>query len=163
MRTVIVGLGNPVLSDDGLGIHAARALREVLPADEEVDVREAYAGGLRVVEAIAGYDRAVIVDALWSGEVKPGTIVRLSLDDLRRSRNALSLHDLDLPTALALGAMTGLHVPPRIEFWGVEVGDARTFSEFLTAPVQESLPVVVAQVRAYVASGFTAQAEEACA
>src|ERR1044072_2640099 len=64
VRTVVVGLGNPILSDDSVGIKVAEQVKRHLSAESGIDVLEAYAGGLRLMEAIAGYDSAIIVDAM---------------------------------------------------------------------------------------------------
>ena len=84
MRTIIVGIGNPIRSDDSVGLVVARILRERLAGVEGIDVAELWAGGLRLVEAMAGYDRAVVIDAMATGEKPPGTVRRLTLADLRR-------------------------------------------------------------------------------
>lgn len=146
MSTVIVGLGNPVLTDDGVGIHVAHAVGSQLPPDSEVAIREAHAGGLRLLDQMVGFDHAVIVDALWTGEQPPGTVVRLALDDLRMSRNSLSLHDLDLATSLELAREAGMHVPSTVALWGVEIEDANTYSEDLTPRVRSAVPEVTARV-----------------
>jgi|WetSurMetagenome_2_1015567.scaffolds.fasta_scaffold305752_2 hydrogenase maturation protease len=146
MSTVVVGLGNPVLTDDGVGIHVAHAVRDQLPPESPVAIREAYAGGLRLLDQMVGFDHAIIVDALWTGEQRPGTVVRLTLDDLRMSRNSLSLHDLDLVTSLELAREAGMHVPSTVALWGVEIGDANTYSEELTPSVRSAVPEVTARV-----------------
>jgi hydrogenase maturation protease len=146
MKTVIIGVGNPTLTDDGVGIHVAEALRTALPNGLDVTVRVAYAGGMRLMDAMVGFDRAILVDALWTGQNAPGTVVHLSKDDLEQSRNTTSVHDLDLHTALEFAASAGLKVPRDIEAWGVEISDATTFSEYPTPVVRAAVPRVVAEI-----------------
>ncbi len=57
MKTLVLGLGNPLLGDDAVGLRVAASLRGRLPPDVELD--EDYCGGLRLMERLAGYDRAV--------------------------------------------------------------------------------------------------------
>jgi hydrogenase maturation protease len=146
MTTVIVGIGNPVLTDDSVGIHAAEMAREVLNPELGVTVRVVYAGGMRLMDAMIGFDRAIVVDAVTTGEYLPGTIVRLDLRDLRHSRNTGSTHDMDLPTALDFAESVGLKIPKEIQVWGVEISDASTFGEIPSPNVRAAIPRVVKEI-----------------
>jgi hydrogenase maturation protease len=146
MRTIVVGLGNPILSDDSVGIKAASLVKALLAGLAQVEVAEAYAGGLRLMEAIAGYDRAIIVDAMTTGTCAPGTVVRLRPGDAARTRNLLCTHDSDLETSLCLGRELGLALPGEIRIIGIEAKDVENFGEELTSTVQAALPAAVAQI-----------------
>jgi hydrogenase maturation protease len=145
MRTIVVGLGNPILSDDSVGIKAAALARVHLAGLPGVEVAEAYAGGLRLMEAIAGFDRAVIVDAVKTGKYPAGTLL-LFQPGRGDTRNLLCAHDSDLETSLGLGRELGLHLPDEIHILGVEAYDVENFSEELSCRVQAALPAVVAEV-----------------
>jgi hydrogenase maturation protease len=151
MRTVVVGVGNPTLTDDGVGIAAARALAERVD-DPAVDVTYVCAGGLRLMETMIGYDAAIVVDALTTGGHPAGTAVELNcadfLADLAGTRNLNSVHDLSLPYALELGRAAGVALPERIRVFGVEADDVVTFSEELTPAVAAALPALVDRVLA---------------
>jgi len=146
MRTIVVGLGNPILSDDSVGIRVAGLVKERLPAHGHVDVIEAYAGGLRLMEAMAGYDRAIIVDAVKSSLQPAGTIRVFSPDATTATRNTLCTHDADLATVLALGRDLGLALPDRVEIIGIEAHEVERFSEELTPQVAAALPEAVNEV-----------------
>ena len=75
MRTIIIGLGNPLLTDDALGIKAAAILRQELIDHDNIEVVEAYLGGLGLMELMIGFDRAIVVDAMTTGVHPPGTLV----------------------------------------------------------------------------------------
>lgn len=143
MRTIVIGLGNPLLTDDGLGPQAAALLRQRLGGDDRVAVVEAYSGGLDLMELMVGYERALVVDAVSSGRHRPGTLVELGLDDLRASRNSTSSHDASLAVALETGRALGLKLPALVRFFGIEIGNARDFGETLSAPVGATLPLLV--------------------
>ena len=142
MKTVVIGLGNPVLGDDRVGIEVARLLRERLGDDENVTVKEQYAGGIRMLDELAGFHRAIIIDSAVTGG-KAGTVYRLGVHDLPGTRNTLSTHDSNLPDALRLGEMIGLSLPRSITVFGIEAGDVETFSEDLTPAVKEAVPGAV--------------------
>ncbi|MBI5847001.1 MAG: hydrogenase maturation protease [Nitrospirae bacterium] len=150
MKTVVIGLGNPILSDDSVGVKVSRAVREHLNhqseiaiTDDPVDVKEIYAGGIRLMDAMTGYDRACIVDAMVTGGCNPGRITEFGLDELCSTRNMVCTHDTNLATALELGRMLDLHLPSRIRIWGIEAGDVSSFSEHLTDEVERAVPVAV--------------------
>ena len=143
MRTVVIGVGNPTLTDDGVGPHAVRELSVRMDADPDVDVAELCAGGLRLMEAMAGYDRAIVVDALVVGDLPAGTTVELNSDDLVGTKNLGCAHDMSLPYALDLGRVTGVALPAEIRILGVRAMDVTTFGEALTAPVAAMVPALV--------------------
>ena len=143
VKTLILGLGNPLLKDDSVGLRVVQYLRAVLPENAEIDIDEDYWGGLRLMERMIGYDRAVIVDAIIAGS-KPGTIHVLSPEDMPTQRSA-SAHDVNLPTALTLGRQAGAHLPNSqdILLIGIEAADVQTFDEELSPEVEAALPDAV--------------------
>ncbi len=148
MGTLVLGLGNPILSDDGVGIHTARAVAARLQRDD-VAFAEASIGGLRLLDVIAGYQRVIIVDAI-QGRGRPGDVYRLHPDGLQASQHSGSPHDLSLPSALALGRKMGVMVPDDedIVVVAVEVENVLTFGEVCTPSVAASIPLAVEAVMA---------------
>jgi hydrogenase maturation protease len=144
VKTIIIGLGNPILSDDSVGIKVARILQERLK--DGIDIIEAYAGGMRLMDAMVGYDRAFIVDAMVTEDSMPGAIRSLCLSDLISTRNMLCAHDMNLATAIEMGKMLGLHLPSEIRIWGIEAADVETFSEELTEDVAKAVPAVIEKI-----------------
>lgn len=140
--TVIVGLGNPVLADDGVGLRIARELRRRLEGRSGVATVELYAGGMWLTEAMAGHDRAILIDAI-AGSGVAGAVYRLGLGDLRHTRIANSSHDASLPVALELGRAAGLRLPDEVQIWAVEAADVEAFSERLTPAVERAVLQVV--------------------
>jgi hydrogenase maturation protease len=146
MTTLILGLGNPLVTDDSVGLRVAAELKARLAGRPGVEVGEDYWGGLRLMERMAGYDRAIVVDAIQTGAA-PGTIHRLSVGDIPTQKSA-SAHDVNLPTALALGRQAGLHLPAddRILLVGIEAADILTFGETCTPAVAAAVPRAVEEV-----------------
>ena len=146
MATIVIGIGNPVLTDDSVGIKVVRALAEQRPAEKDTVIRELCAGGLRLMEALEGFEHAILIDAIVSNDGKPGSVYRLAPSDLRKTRNTCSTHDASLRDALELGRWLGLSLPRDIGIWAIEAGDVATFSEELTEPVRAAVPRVVEAV-----------------
>jgi hydrogenase maturation protease len=142
VATVIIGVGNPVLTDDGVGLRIARELRQRLHGRDDVAVLERCAGGLRLMEAMTGYGRAIVIDAIESGAAA-GSIHEFDAAALPVTRNLHSSHDGSLAAALEFGRAAGLGVPEEIRVWAVEAGDVETFGESLTAPVERAVSRVV--------------------
>jgi len=144
VRTLILGLGNPLVSDDGVGVRVVEHLRgQRLPPG--VDVEDAGTAGLAILDLAAGYDRLVVVDAIDAGS-PPGTVLELDRSDLERlgGRHLVSPHDADLLTTLRLGHELGLPMPAEIACVAVQVADVVTLSEQCTPAVEAAIPAAAA-------------------
>lgn len=148
MPTRIIGLGNPILQDDGVGVYAARALRRYLPPGAPVDVIELAVGGLGLMEAMIGCERVIIIDALWSPNGNVGEVVVFDAGDLPGTMNAANAHNADLPTALKAGRALGAPLPAddAIHIVGVRARHVLDFGERPTPPVLAALPEAVGAV-----------------
>ncbi|MGD8245396.1 MAG: hydrogenase maturation protease, partial [Anaerolineae bacterium] len=71
MRTLVLGMGNTILCDDGIGIYVVRQVAQRFQR-ENVDFSEASVGGLRILDVIGGYKRVIMVDAIQTRDGKPG-------------------------------------------------------------------------------------------
>lgn len=145
MNTRIIGLGNSILTDDGVGIHAVRELRRTLNASSSagVDIVETEVGGFSLMELITGWERIVLVDCIQFDGLEPGTVVQINPNDLHTSLRLRSVHDIDLPTVLELGRRLGLPMPNEISVIGIQAEDALTFGESLTKAAEQGLKEAV--------------------
>lgn len=144
-RTLLIGLGNPSLTDDGVGVVVAQEVAARLAPDSPVEVRELSVGGLRLAEAMFGYDRVVVVDAFVRSDVPPGHVVRLRLEDVEADATAHSHspHDMTLSTGLDAGRLAQYPVPSQVVFIGIGVENVTDFGEGLTEHVAEAVPDAV--------------------
>ena len=138
-QTLILGLGNTLLRDDGVGVYAARRAGELLRPDDDIDVEEAEIAGFALLDLLAGYERAVIIDAVHLEGHQPGDVVALDVGRFAATTHLVTGHQIDLPTALELGREMGRPVPPEVHIVGVQVGDDSTLSEECTPPVQQAV------------------------
>jgi len=148
-KTLVLGLGNPILSDDGVGVRVAEAVRTSLPPNVPVDVCELSVGGLRLMEQMLGYERVILIDAMQPGHGEPGTFQRLSYDQLVSlcpTQHMTCVHDASLVTALETARRMGLPVPREIVIYAIAVQDVCSFSEELTPAVARTLPAVLTAV-----------------
>jgi hydrogenase maturation protease len=143
METVVLGLGNLLLADEGVGVHAAHALlREGLT--NVVDVGTAL---LEALPALERADRVVVVDAVQAGG-PPGSVYRVPLEKMQRKEVIASMHGFDLPRTLALAGRTEA---PEVIVIGVEPA-TMSWSMELSPAVAAALPAVLAAVRTELAA-----------
>ena len=155
MKALVLGLGNPILSDDGVGPSVVRELEGRLDP-QEVAVMEASVGGLGLVDLLAGYDAAVIIDSIQTVGGKVGRIYRLDAEAFDTTRYASSPHDVNFATALEFGRRLGLALPRRIVVFAIEVADVSTFSEQCTPEVSRAVPIAAELVVREVKGGSDA-------
>jgi len=138
-RTLVIGLGNPLRADDGVGLRVAAHLRPLLADRRAVQLDEDCCGGLRLMERMIGFDRAIVIDALCPG-TQAGAVQVFSLEALPTRRSQPN-HDVDLKTALALGRRAGAPLPKDdgIRLVAIEAADVSLFSEECTPLVQASI------------------------
>ena len=149
VKTLVVGLGNPILTDDGVGVRVAAGVRSRLPDDTFVDITEVSVGGLTLMETMIGYERVILVDAYQPENGKPGTIHKMTLADLEAvspTQHSASPHDASLVTALQTGQRMGLPLPKEITIFAIEVENVTEFGDQPTPAVAAAIPVVVESV-----------------
>jgi hydrogenase maturation protease len=151
MKTLVLGLGNPILTDDGVGIHVVRAAAARFPDSRspipgsQLTFSEASVGGLRLLDVLTGYDRVVMIDAIQTRGGTPGDVYRFHPSDLQASRHSGSSHDLTLSGALTLGRRLAMELPDdeNLDILAVEVEDVLSFGEECTPAVTAAIPRVV--------------------
>jgi len=151
---VVIGIGNPILSDDGIGWRVAEQVEAVLRArgdalaGQRVHVRRMCLGGLALAEALVGYEHAVLIDAILTGSARPGTVYRFGIADLPATLNTASSHDMTLAGALATLRRLGAPLPPDngIRVIAIEAEDVWTFGEACTPRVARSVARAVQAV-----------------
>lgn len=143
MKTLILGFGNPILTDDAVGIRIAEELQGEFP---DIAVEAFCEAGLSILEEVTGYDRLVIIDSIKTGKGKPGELYKLTLEDLEPRSDFSSSHGLDIATALKLGEMLGYPLPREVSIYAVEVKDNTTFGEEFTPEIEKSIPLIIRRI-----------------
>lgn len=139
MRGIVIGIGNILRADDGVGVHAIQKLKERKPDIEAVDLATA---GIEILGFIRGREKAVIIDATKTG-AEPGTIHRITLERLMLSEYASS-HGVNLPEMLLLGGkLYPDEMPREVVILAVEAEDIDSFSTELTSKVKSAIPKLI--------------------
>lgn len=141
MKTIVVGLGNPILGDDGVGWRVAEEVKKQLPADSPVNVDFLSLGGISLMEHLIGYDHAILIDAFILDE-PIGSIMLLKLSDLPNysAFHTTSTHDTSLQNAIELGRSMGAHLPDDMDIIGIATRQICDFSEELSPPIADAVP-----------------------
>lgn len=135
-KTVIVGVGNPILGDDGVGIHVVKDLKGRVDAD----IREAYTGGLNLLDLILGYDRAILVDAVYIDDMELGEVRVMDLDELGTAHSS-NPHDATLMEAIEMSKRLGEEkIPDEIKLVGIKIERVDEFSDDLSPVIRRSIP-----------------------
>jgi len=143
MNTLILGIGNPILTDDGVGIKIAQKLKEENVKLEVIETSEA---GITLLDLIVDYNKLIIIDSIKIEKGKPGDLYRLELEDLKPSKDFSSSHGIGIATALELGQRLGYRIPKYIRIYAVEIKDNTTFGEECTEEVEQRIPFIVKQI-----------------
>ena len=140
-RVLVVGLGNELLRDDGVGVHAARLLKVVLGEQAlVVEVGTAVLSALHLFEAA---DKILAIDAMQAGG-QAGAVYTFSPQDVAENDRQLSIHELNLVGSLRF--LPEGRRAKQIKIIGVEPQTIE-FGMELTGALQAALPTVVATAR----------------
>jgi hydrogenase maturation protease len=143
-HALLLALGNPLMGDDGVALVAARALGRRYR--EDVDINESPVAGFALLDLLAGYDRALIIDASTTGGAPPGTVREFTRADFTPDVSS-SPHYAGLPDVLALGGRLGIPLPSEIRILGMEIEDTGTIHEGLGPAAAGSLPEFLRRAR----------------
>ncbi len=157
MRTLILGIGNDILTDDGIGPRIVHDLEKSSLRKDVVWSRHTL-GGLEALEAMKDFDRIIVIDAIKTHGGIPGEIYRFTADSFRETLHLSNLHDVNFLTAMELGKRLGYKTPDEIHIFAVEIAEDRVFSTSFSAELEPLYPAILEEIRTAVA-GLLEEAE----
>jgi hydrogenase maturation protease len=143
MKTLILGVGNYLLRDEGAGVHAVQAL-ENEPLPPGVDLLDGGTGGLHLLGRLQEYDRLILIDAALDSH-PPGTLRHIRLQYASDFPPLMSAHEIGLHDMMEVMMLCG--PTPEIELLTVSVADVRELGVELTPPVKAALPEIIRLVK----------------
>jgi len=144
-KTLILGIGNPILRDDGVGHLLVQILRGRF-SNPDIEFQETSLAGLNLAELLAGFDSAIIIDAIQSGGI-PGEVYCLKPRvSSSQKANQNDQHRTGLFQALELGKSLGWPMPEDVTIVAIEARDATSFGEDLTPAVEKAIPVALEKI-----------------
>lgn len=150
-KILMIGLGNPILGDDGVGWVVAREAEErIHQAGGSIEVDYLSLGGLSLMERLIGYKKVILVDSLTTGKHPQGGVITFTLEDLvdLTSGHTTAAHDTSLKTALVAGRQLGADLPEDRDVHVVAIESQHVFEieEGLTPAIAAAVPSAVQQV-----------------
>jgi hydrogenase maturation protease len=144
VKVLVLGLGNPLLGDDGVGWRVAEQVKERV-ADPDIEIDFHSGGGLSLMERLIGYNCAIIIDALNTGGKPQGNVGCFRLEDLPNTAQShlASAHETTLQTAIQVGRTMGADLPNDIIIVAIEAQNVYDFSEQLSPAVASAVPQAV--------------------
>lgn len=141
MKTLILGIGNPILGDDGVGLHIAQALEGVLPNAAVVTTTMI---DLDLLEILAGYKRIFIVDALLGSADKIGTVKKLTPE--QGTLHLFSSHGLHFFELLKLGRELQYKLPEIGGIYGIVIGEECSFGTALSPEIIMKWKAIIREI-----------------
>jgi hydrogenase maturation protease len=138
MKTLILGIGNILLGDEGIGVWVVESLRRCYRFPSSATVLEGGTLGLDLLPQLQDVSRLLVVDAVQLGG-EPGEIVRLEGDDVPRAIDVkVSPHQIGIKELLATARLMGCE-PPKVVLWGMEPERVQPGADF-SPKIAQALP-----------------------
>jgi len=148
-KTLIYGIGNEILTDDGIGPKLVKELQKSNPT-QDIDFETAFIGGLDILEYIQGYETVIFIDAIKTLNGVPGTVYYLTPEDFRETLHLSSVHDVSFLNAIKLGNTLGYVMPSGIHIVAIEIIEDRVFDDHFSPEIERKYPEILLEVRDFV-------------
>jgi hydrogenase maturation protease len=145
-KILIHGIGNEVLTDDGIGPKIAGRLKDNF-SKKDIDFSTTFIGGLELLDYVQDYDTVIFIDAIRTKDGIPGTVYHLSPEDFDTTLHLSSVHDISFLTSIALGKKLGLKMPEFIHIIAVEIVEDKIFNNDFSPQIQEKYEEIYDEIK----------------
>ena len=145
-KTLILGIGNDILTDDGIGPKLVNDLQKKNYPDN-IHFQNAFLGGLEILEIIQGFEQVIFIDAIITEKGIPGTVYHFTPYDFIETLHLSNLHDANFLTALELGKKMNMSIPSDIHIIAVEIVEDRVFSDQFSAEIEKKYSEIIESVK----------------
>ncbi len=135
---MILGLGNPILGDDGIGCSLAEFIGNRLGTDSGITVLSTSVSLIRLVDEISGHHRLIIIDSITTGQAEPGELMEIEFR--KRSSSPISAHHFSIEQLRDIGNALGLSMPEYIKIYGIEIIRPEVYEDGLSPALEDLLP-----------------------
>ncbi len=144
MKVAVIGIGNLLMGDEGVGIAVINELKKM---NVNADIYDCGTMGVDILNTMLGYDKVIVVDAV-KGFGKPGDVVKIDPKELRESKRVVSMHDVDFAFLIkVVGEFIDL---PEIVIVGIEVekvGEGIGLSESVRKAIPKALELIIDELK----------------
>lgn len=144
-KKLVLGVGNEILMDDGIGPRVVETLRDKMPIPG-VNYCTTTLGGLKILEFIQDCEWVIFIDAVKTKEGVPGTLYEFTPSDFKETLHLSNLHDVNFLSSVELGKRVGYSIPETIHIFAIEILEDQVFGEELTPPLQERFETIVDEI-----------------
>ena len=141
---LLLALGNDIIGDDAVALVAARALKESLGDDLNVDVLESAESGLALLDILTPYNRVLLLDSIEAGDLPAGTVQEFSREDFHKVLGP-SPHYAGLPEVIALADKLGIDFPSELRVLAIKIDIQEEFRQGLSDDILQALPNYINQ------------------
>lgn len=142
---MILGLGNDILTDDGIGVKLVRELQKVIH-QAHIAFHTCALGGLEILELISDFDRVIIVDAIMTRDGIPGTIVHLTPANYQETLHLSNYHDVSFLVLLEFAKQIEIPKPEQIDILAIEIVEDLSFSSDFSPQIALKYEKIYGQV-----------------
>jgi len=147
-QILVLGLGNDLLTDDGIGPKLIAQLQKTHP-HEQLHYQSAFVGGLDILEIIKDYDQVVFIDAIKTRGGVPGSLYLFSPDDFRETLHLSNLHDIKFLTAIELGRKLSYKIPSTIDIIAIEIVEDSVYNDQFSPEIEKLFSVIHLKIGTY--------------
>lgn len=144
-KILVLGIGNELLRDDGIGPKVVKKLQNFLP-HEDVDYQTAIVGGMETIERMRGYTETMIIDAVMTEEGQPGTVYYMNFPTNMDTLHLSNAHDISFEMSVKLAHRLNIPIPWKISIIGIEIAEDRVFGDTLSPRLQEKYADIFSSV-----------------
>ncbi|HBH48278.1 MAG TPA: hypothetical protein DDX98_06545 [Bacteroidales bacterium] len=134
-KILVMGMGNDILSDDGIGIRLLRDLQQRIK-EPDVEFKEVFESGMQVLELMDGYTKAIILDGIKTGHHPPATIYHFTPDNFKDTLHLTSFHNITFRSSNRIAERLGIKVPVQVHILAVEIVESELFSTKLSHEIE---------------------------
>ena len=135
---MILGLGNPILGDDGVGCSVAEFIGNRFGTDSGITVLSASVSLIRLLDEISGHHRLIIIDSITTGQAEPGELMEIEFR--KRSASPISAHHFSIEQLQDIGNALGLPMPEYVKIYGIEIVRPEVYKDGLSPALENLLP-----------------------
>ena len=145
-KILILGIGNEILTDDGIGPKIVKQLEQDSPI-KNVEYQTACMGGLDILELLRDYDKVVFIDAIKTRGGVPGDVYYLTPENFKETLHLSNLHDVSFLHAIELGKQLEIKVPDDIHIIAIEIVEDLVFEDTFSPQIQEQYDEIYTSIK----------------
>jgi len=148
---VVVGFGNEILTDDGIGVKIVKELQnEELFSSIKFDA--GWLGGFEILDFIENFNTAILIDSIRTIDGSPGDVYHFTPENFLETLHLSNVHDASFIQTIELGRKLGMHIPQNIHVLAIEIVEDLIFSKSNSPPVEKKYPAILNFVRDFLTS-----------